>query len=365
MKNYSDSLDMFKKLCSLGVFVDNVETVIKCCCRLYRSNEAFSVLGCNLKQGDGLIFEDRILEAQTLFEKSVKQKLCEPNLLIFRLNDDFYQKLKASGPNSFEYNTMLKGFGIFGDDYGLADKMMQDAVKLWKEMDSQQGISPDVVTYNSLISALCKIEEARLVLYYMHEKGVDPNLVTFNSLINALCLKGDMTAAKALLNLMMSRGLRPDYETYSILVRSLFSAVHFGDGCKLLDEMRGQGHMLDGSAYQYILVNLFMQNQAELALSLFLLVGDSKLNSDISVYNHLIGGAIDCGKLDIAMDLFSDLRVKGMKPTNLTYTEMICAFSSGDLLDEAKELLREMEECGYKANDITYNCLLEGYLRNK
>ncbi|GJY26271.1 pentatricopeptide repeat-containing protein [Tanacetum coccineum] len=456
LKNYSASLDMFKQLCSL---VDDVETVIKSCCRLYRTNYAFSILGCNFKQGginiyhvytfvillDGLIFEDKIPEALTLFEKSVKHKLCEPNLPMyntmikalcsFRLSDHAYKTLKGFPPECFEYNAMLRGFRFFDSNTRLAEKMLEDAVKLWKDMDSQHGISPDVVTYNSLISALCKlhvrtdatlliqempskgiepnvetlnivinafctrgkIKEARLVLYYMQENDIDPNLVTFNLILDALCLKGDMAAAKALLILMMSRDLSPDVATYTSflngyciskkmdeamltyhemsvkgwrpdydsMIRSLFLVARFHDGRKLLDDMRRQGQMLDGPAYKFILKDLFRMNQAEMALSLFLFVGDSNLNSDLLVYNRLIAGFIKWGKLDIAMDLFNDISVKGMKPDGSKYTKMICAFSSEDLLDEAKELLLNMKKSGYQANDDTYNCLLEGYLRNK
>ncbi|GKE82056.1 tetratricopeptide repeat-like superfamily protein, partial [Tanacetum coccineum] len=224
LKDYSASLDMlFKQLCSL---VDDVKTVIKSCCRLYRTNDAFSVLGCNFKQG----------------------ALCS-----FRLSDHCYKTLKGFAPQCFEYNAMLRGFLLFDSDTGLAEKMLEDAVKLLEDMDSQHGISLDVVTYNSLISALCKlhvrtdatlliqemyakgidpnvetfnivinafctrgkIKEARLVIYYMLEKGFDPNRVTFNLILDALCLKGDMAAAKALLILMMSRDLSPDVATYT------------------------------------------------------------------------------------------------------------------------------------------------------
>nr|GEU32715.1 hypothetical protein [Tanacetum cinerariifolium] len=397
MKDYYASLDMFKQLCSLGVTVDDVETVIKSCCRLYRTNDAFSVLGCNFKQGginiydvytfvillDGLIYEVRIPEALTLFEKSVKHKLCEPNLLMyntmikalcsFRLSDHCYKTLKGFAPQRFEYNAMLRGFFFFNSNTGLAEKMLgccqtfgrhgfptwhppdvvtynslisalcklhvwTDATLLIQEVLYAKGIDPNVETFNIVINTFCtrgKIKEARLVLYYTQENRFDPNLVTFNLLLDALCLKGDMAAAKALLILIVKKideamltyhemsvkGWRPDYDTYNTMIRSLFLAAHFRDGRKLLDDMHGQ----------------------------------VKCRIDLHMYNRLIACFLKWGKLDIAMDLFNDISVKGMKPDGSIYTKMICAFSSEDLLDEAKELLLKMKKSGYQANDDTYS----------
>ncbi|GJZ91408.1 hypothetical protein Tco_0663335 [Tanacetum coccineum] len=46
MKDYYASLDMFKQLCSLGITVDDVETVIKSCCRFLVFEERLA-LGCS------------------------------------------------------------------------------------------------------------------------------------------------------------------------------------------------------------------------------------------------------------------------------------------------------------------------------
>ncbi|GKC01309.1 tetratricopeptide repeat-like superfamily protein [Tanacetum coccineum] len=227
-------------------------------------------------------------------------------------------------------------------------------------MDSQHGISPDVVTYNSLITALCKLHvwtDATFLIQVMPSKGIEPNVETFNIVINAFYTRGkikearlgDMAAAMTLLILMMSRDLAPDVATYTSflngyciskkmdeamltyhemsvkgwrpdydsMIRSLFLVARFHDGRKLLDDMRRQGQMLDGPTYKFILKDLFRMNQAEMALSLFLFVGDSNLNSDLLVYNRLIAGFSKWGKLDIAMDLFNDMSGKGMKPISV------------------------------------------------
>ncbi|PWA70692.1 tetratricopeptide repeat (TPR)-like superfamily protein [Artemisia annua] len=174
-----------------------------------------------------------------------------------------------------------------------------------------------------------------------------------------------MDDAMLLYHEMNEKGLKPNYLTCITMLLRLFSAARFGDARKRFDEMRAQGYMLDQSTYHGILMILGSEQRIDLGLSLFRLVGDSELNANISVYNELIVGAIQCEKFDIAWHLFNELSVKGMKPDYRTYTAMIHAFSTIGILDDAKKMFSEMEESDYKPNSNNYNDLLEGHLLKK
>uniref|UniRef100_A0A0A9B0L0 Pentatricopeptide repeat-containing protein n=1 Tax=Arundo donax TaxID=35708 RepID=A0A0A9B0L0_ARUDO len=50
-----------------------------------------------------------------------------------------------------------------------------------------RGVSPDVVTYNSIIDGMCKaqaMDKAEAVLQQMFAKGVLPVCTTYNSLVH-------------------------------------------------------------------------------------------------------------------------------------------------------------------------------------
>ncbi|KAJ0937852.1 putative tetratricopeptide-like helical domain superfamily [Helianthus annuus] len=89
IKHFSSSLDLFKQMCAIGVPVDkySMSIAIKCCCQLYRTKDGFALLGCCFRRAisphvyiynallDGLVLEDKILEAEMLFKKLIKQNL--------------------------------------------------------------------------------------------------------------------------------------------------------------------------------------------------------------------------------------------------------------------------------------------------
>ncbi|KVH91309.1 Pentatricopeptide repeat-containing protein [Cynara cardunculus var. scolymus] len=110
LKHYSSLIDLFKKMVSIGVLVDvyTTNTVIMCCCQMYRTSEGFAIVAYGLKRGvvpnvftfntilNGLILEDRILEAKRLFKKVIKEQLCDLDVVT--------------------YNTMIKGLCKFGNN---------------------------------------------------------------------------------------------------------------------------------------------------------------------------------------------------------------------------------------------------------
>ncbi|CAH1412615.1 unnamed protein product [Lactuca virosa] len=151
-----------------------ISIVIKCCCQMHRTNEGFAVLGYGFKHNilpnvctfstllNGLVLEDRVLKAERLFKKLIKEALCEPNAIM--------------------YSIMIKGLCKSGNN--------DTAIALLKLMD-EKGCKPNVVTYNTIIDSLCKDKMVDDALNLFNEmvfhKGILPNVVTYTSLIHGLC----------------------------------------------------------------------------------------------------------------------------------------------------------------------------------
>ncbi|KAJ9556768.1 hypothetical protein OSB04_011382 [Centaurea solstitialis] len=143
MKHYSCSIHLFKQMTAIGVPVDVFTTtiVIKCFCQMSCTRE-----------------EDRVFEAERLFKKLIKERLCEPDVST--------------------YTTMIKGLCKFG--------INDTAIALLRLMD-ERGCKLDVMTYSTIIDSLCKNKMVDDALKLFNEmilnKGILPNVVTYSSLI--------------------------------------------------------------------------------------------------------------------------------------------------------------------------------------
>ena len=78
---------------------------------------------------------------------------------------------------------------------------------------------------------------------------------------------------------------------------------------------------------------------------------DKKLDHNIVIYNILIDGLCNAGKLIAARELFYSLPTKGLKPHVWTYNIMIKGFCKEGLIDEVSELLEKMDGNHFSLDD--------------
>nr|KJB72046.1 hypothetical protein B456_011G155600 [Gossypium raimondii] len=115
----------------------------------------------------------------------------------------------------------------------------------WEEVTNllnrimNEGVHPNLVTFNSLINALCKekrIEEAITMLNLMSQ-----GRFTFNSLINALCKEKRTEEAITMLELLSQRGVKLYGVTYNIMIRLYCGQGEMNKAKDVFDSMGTQG----------------------------------------------------------------------------------------------------------------------------
>lgn len=91
-------------------------------------------------------------------------------------------------------------------------------------MLEQNGIEPNRVTYQRLISRYCQegdIDGASKILEFMKEKELPVSESVFNALIMGHSRANDMDSARGVLGVMQGAGLEPSSETYTVLMVGL------------------------------------------------------------------------------------------------------------------------------------------------
>ena len=154
----------------------------------------------------------------------------------------------------------------------------------------RKGFSPSVVPYNSLIHGWCQTKNMNKAIYLLGEmvnNGLNPDVVTWSTLIGGFCKAGKPVAAKELFFIMHKHGQLPNLQTCAVI--------------------------LDG------IVKCHFHSEA---MSLF---GEFEMSLDLSIiiYTIILDGMCSSGKLNDALELFSHLSSKGIKPNVVTYCTMI------------------------------------------
>ncbi|XP_031251247.1 pentatricopeptide repeat-containing protein At1g63330-like [Pistacia vera] len=150
------------------------------------------------------------------------------------------------------------------------------AIKLHEEMvNGNVGFGvicrPNVVIYNSIINGLCKarlIEKARELYLEMKSLGISPDVITYSTLVHCLCSVGDWEKdrigdARALFNSITRKGYRPDVVCYTTLINWYGKNKEVKRALYLYQEMILEGIRPDVITYNALLIGLFLKGAGQ------------------------------------------------------------------------------------------------------
>ena len=121
--------------------------------------------------------------------------------------------------------------------------LVNEAQNLFSEM-IRKRISPDVVTYNSLIYDLCNFsrwKEAASIFTDMLNHGISPNVITFNTLVSGLSKEGRTTEAHNVFEIMLTKGEKPNVVTYNSLMHGLCNSGQWKEAKRIFYEIVRRG----------------------------------------------------------------------------------------------------------------------------
>ncbi|KAG8037208.1 hypothetical protein GUJ93_ZPchr0020g33576 [Zizania palustris] len=253
---------------------------------------------------------------------------------------------------------------------------MDKAYDLFREM-KKQGISPDVVTYNSTIDGLCKSKEmdkAEKVLQQMLDAGVQPDNITYSSLINgysslgmwkeSVRTMGRLSDALEKFNHMVDVGVPPGSPVYSCLIQG--HCIH-GDLVKaneLISEMMNKGIPPPCiKFFNSIINNLCKEGRVAK-------VGDMKEALRIVDVMTSVGVEPDAGRTNTAKKIFNEMIDCGMTVSNATYNIVLgglcrnnCTDEAIMLREEAKQLFAAISTYGLVPDIYTYGVMINNLLK--
>ncbi|KAJ0551582.1 putative tetratricopeptide-like helical domain superfamily [Helianthus annuus] len=256
---------------------------------------------------------------------------------------------------------------------------VDDALQVFDEMLQRQP-PPSIVQFNKLITLIVKMKHYSTALSLFKKvnlMGIPSNLYAMTISINCHCRLNQVAYGFALLATIFKLGYPPSLATYTTLIHGLVLADWVFEVVELFKKLlREKVCEPDQITFGVVINGLCKVGDTSKALELLRFMepvsckckpsmGSNKLMKDVNLYNILIKGCRKCGKLDLAMDLFGELSLKGLKPNVRTYTVTISVLCQQGLFGEANNLLRKMEENGCSPNSVTCNVIVQEFLKQK
>ncbi|KAK6141937.1 hypothetical protein DH2020_024310 [Rehmannia glutinosa] len=152
-------------------------------------------------------------------------------------------------PDIFCLNCMIKGYVL--------SLHVNDALRIFHQMDTVYNCEPNSYSYNYLIHGLCaqgRTTNARELCDKMKKTGYVPSSTTYNSLVNSLALEGEVDEAVKFLWEMAENHRLADFITYRTVLDEISRQKGTRDALRLLELQ--EKNFVDGQTYKKLLHEL-------------------------------------------------------------------------------------------------------------
>ncbi|KAK3152883.1 hypothetical protein QOZ80_2BG0164870 [Eleusine coracana subsp. coracana] len=216
-------------------------------------------------------------------------------------------------------NIEMKALAHAGD----VDEVVDLFAELRRRFAAGAGVAPNVLCYNTLLSALAdagRVEEVGGVFEEMCEWGVAPNVSTLNILVKVHAFRAfNFEAAYDLIRQMQGLGVEPDVGTYSTLITGLCRAGRLDEAWGLLESMVEEGCLPMVHTYTPIVQGYCREGRIQEAMELMdemervdaisYLERSTALNlcAGVVAYNTVMSRLCDMGRWPVVLKLMTDM----------------------------------------------------------
>ncbi|CAK9135082.1 unnamed protein product [Ilex paraguariensis] len=291
---------------------------------------------------------------------------------LFQESMKVFSKMRETGisPSVVTFNSLfliLLKRGRTGMVYNLYDEML-----------STYGVAPDTFTFNILIrgfSMNSKVDEGFRFFKEMKRFKCDPDVVTYNTLVDGLCRAGKVKIAHNVIKGMLKKdlNLKPNVVSYTTLIRGIVAFVKH----KKLDKIKeifegtgGDGVFVPDTCTFNTLMNAHCNAQnLDEALKVFEKMTELRVRPDSATYSVLIRNLCQKGDFERAEQLFDELAEKeillldvGCKPLVAAYNPMFEYLCRNGRTKKAETVFRQLMKRGTQ-DPPAYKTLIMGHCR--
>lgn len=160
---------------------------------------------------------------------------------------------------------------------------MDDALRLFHDMERQDTVAPDLISYSTVIKGLCccagdaPLERALSLLDQMQKRyGIRPDAIVFNTLIQGAATRKNPALVEHLLNLMQQSNVPPSSYTLCQCVKLYGKCNNLQRALELANELPSRfGFTIDGYVYTALIAACVSNGAAVLAGQLALQANSS------------------------------------------------------------------------------------------
>ncbi|KAL6549143.1 hypothetical protein OROHE_008988 [Orobanche hederae] len=253
-------------------------------------------------------------------------------------------------------------------------------------------VEPNCVTYSHVIESfgrVGRVDDAVKIFKYLEEKESELSVEVYNAMIFNFIANGNVDEALKYYERMLSGRLEPNVDTYVRIILSFLKSRRVADAIELFDEMLGRGIIpstgivtqfieplcgygpphaalmiyknarkagckISLTAYKLLLMRLSRLGKCGMLLSLWDEMQESGYSSDMKVYEYIINGLCNTGRLETATLVMEECISKGFFPSKIICSKLKNKLMGSNRVEMAYKLFLKLRKARVNENAQRY-----------
>lgn len=243
-------------------------------------------------------------------------------------------------------------------------------VKLIYNMLGEVGLVPDNITFGTLIDMYAKKGElaaARKLLDDMKTHKITPSPYIFSSFIECFIGLNDHDSAMDILKLLKkqaNRGLPPAREAYNLMCKGLVESNYIREAIMLLEVMNKEKMGLEARTFNPLMSYYAKRGDPEGAHKVASMMSQAGVKPSSHSYTILLNAYAKAGDIEGAENIFQILKQK-YRPTSHAYNALLYVYTKNNVMDKVLDTYKRMSKSFVNPNEYTYGILMYFYSRRK
>ncbi|KAL3617724.1 hypothetical protein CASFOL_038045 [Castilleja foliolosa] len=251
-------------------------------------------------------------------------------------------------PDCVTYSYVIESFGRAG--------RVDDAVKIFTYLDEKDNeLTPEV--YNAMIFnfiANDDIDEALKYYKMMLSSRFEPNVDTYVRIISYFLKTRRVSDAIEMFDEMLGRGVTPSTGTVTQFIETLCSYGPPHAALMIYKNARKAGCKISITAYKLLLMRLSRFGKCGMLLSLWNEMQESGYDSDMKVYEYIINGLCNTGRLESANLVMEECIGKGLFPGRIICSKLKNKLMESNKVEMAYKLFLKLRSARVNENAQRY-----------
>ena len=238
---------------------------------------------------------------------------------------------------------------------------LNKALEMFSEM-KMRGITCNIHAYSALMGVCVKQNECNIAISIYKEleveERVEPNLVTFNILIDAYNKLGMLQSSVDALEQIKSRKLLPEARTYNSVISACGKANKGSLALEVYNMMLRDGVGPTNTTYTSAISACGRSGMVDEAMALYRAMPAMGCQPNVITFSSLISVCERVGNLQLALTILDEMLAMGVAPNVVTYNGLLGCFAKVGAWQDAVNMVQEMRSKRIELDTMSYSAVI-------